>query len=168
MSDKQWVWNRKFTIPSNAGAGRRVQQVILEQLRRHQWDEHDLFCVHLATEEALVNAIKHGNHYDADKRVRIRCRVSPALVRIEVADEGPGFDLSQVPDPRDPCQLESPCGRGIMLMRSFMSRVQFNKLGNQVILEKERAGSRQPLSGEGIIGGNQTARPTSEGAVRKH
>ena len=53
--------------------------------------------------------------------------------------EGHGFDPEAVPDPTAPENLELPCGRGLMLMRSFMSRVEFNGRGNQVTMEKERA-----------------------------
>jgi serine/threonine-protein kinase RsbW len=87
----------------------------------------------------MINAIKHGNHYDAAKSVEISCEIFADRIRIEIQDQGKGFDLSAVPDPTDPDNLESPCGRGIMLMRSFMSRVEFNENGNRVIMEKERS-----------------------------
>ena len=90
-------------------------------------------------EEALINAIKHGNHYDPAKTVEIVCQIFPDRIRIEIADQGKGFDLAAVPDPTDPDNLESPCGRGIMLMRSFMSRVEFNETGNRVLLERDKS-----------------------------
>ncbi|MGQ9576352.1 MAG: ATP-binding protein [Thermoguttaceae bacterium] len=148
MCEPQWIWQCERAIPSRSGAGRSLQQEILEQLRRHRWSDRDLFAVHLAMEEALANAIKHGNHYDANKLVRVWCRIAPELVRIEIADEGPGFDPSQVPDPTEPEHIESPTGRGIMLMRNFMSRVEFNELGNKVVLEKQRS---QATAHEGAI-----------------
>jgi serine/threonine-protein kinase RsbW len=140
MPHNDWFWQCERVIPSRSGAGRQVQEEILEQLARNRWIEHDIFCVRLATEEALVNAIKHGNHFDLAKQVRVACRLSADRVQIEIADEGPGFNPALLPDPTDLANLESPCGRGIMLMRSFMSRVEFNDAGNCVLLEKERAG----------------------------
>lgn len=140
MPDNDWIWQCERVIPSRPGAGREAQEEILQQLARHHWIEHDLFCVQLAMEEALVNAIKHGNHFDVSKQVRIACRLAPDRVQIEVADEGSGFNPALVPDPTDSANLESPSGRGVMLMRSFMSRVEFNDAGNQVLLEKERGG----------------------------
>jgi len=137
MPDSQWIWQCDHVIPSRAESSRQVQDEILEQMQRHQWQEHDVFSVRLALEEALINAIKHGNHYDPNKHVQIVCGLSPSVVRIEIEDQGKGFDLSAVPDPTDPENLESPCGRGIMLMRGFMSRVEFNEKGNRVILEKD-------------------------------
>ncbi len=111
---------------------------LLGQLQACCWAEHDVFDVHLATEEALVNAIKHGNRFAPDRCVRIRCRLADELIRIEITDEGEGFDPSKIPDPTDPDRLESPGGRGVMLMKAFMSRVEYNARGNRVVLEKAR------------------------------
>jgi serine/threonine-protein kinase RsbW len=57
---------------------------------------------------------------------------------VEIADEGSGFNPEQVPDPTDPENLECPSGRGIMLMRSYMNRVEYNAAGNKVVMEKHR------------------------------
>jgi serine/threonine-protein kinase RsbW len=111
----------------------------MEQLGRQRWPERDVFSIRLAVEEALVNAIKHGNQFDTSKRVYVTCSLSPARLRVEIADEGQGFDPNSLPDPTDPENLDMPCGRGIMLMRSFMSRVEFNETGNRVVLEKDRS-----------------------------
>jgi serine/threonine-protein kinase RsbW len=137
MSENGWVWRNDYTIPSEAGAGRGIVDDVLAQLQLHKWGDHDIFGIHLAVEEALANAIKHGNKLDTSKRVEVACRISPERFRIEITDEGPGFNPADVPDPTEPEQLEAPSGRGIMLMRSFMSLVEFNERGNQVILEKE-------------------------------
>ena len=138
MSEPQWVWQCDHVIPSRPEASREIQDAILDKMQSLNWGEHDVFSVRLALEEALINAIKHGNHYDPNKHVKICCGVSQSLLRIEIEDQGKGFELSAVPDPTDPENLEYPCGRGIMLMRSFMSRVEFNETGNRVILEKEK------------------------------
>jgi len=138
MSDTQSVWRSDHVIPSRPEASRDVQEELLEQMTRLEWGEHDVFSVRLAMEEALINAIKHGNHYDPAKTVEVVCQILPDRVRIEISDQGKGFDLAAVPDPTDPDNLESPCGRGLMLMRSFMSRVEFNETGNRVLMERER------------------------------
>ena len=140
MAENRWIWSSDYLIPSRTGAGRPVLEELLEQLRSQRWVQHDIFSVQLAVEEALVNAIKHGNRLDHAKRVHVACRVATDLLRIEITDQGPGFDPSAVPNPTEPKHLESPRGRGIMLMRSFMSRVQYNELGNRVVLEKVRGG----------------------------
>jgi len=136
--DRRWLWECERVIPSETGAGGPILQEVLGQLEKNDWIQHDIFSVHLAMEEALVNAIRHGNRLDASKHVHVACRVSPELIRIEITDEGEGFDPSSVPDPTDPANIEAPSGRGLMLMRSFMSRVEYNDVGNRVVMEKER------------------------------
>lgn len=138
MTETSWTWTADLEIPSETGAGERVVQQVLEQLERHSWIEHDIFGIHLAVEEALVNAIRHGNGLNPDKMVRIACRVSPDRFRIEITDEGSGFDPGDVPDPTEDENLEVSSGRGILLMRNFMSSVEFNGDGNQVVMEKCR------------------------------
>jgi serine/threonine-protein kinase RsbW len=68
----------------------------------------------------------------------VDCLVSPELVRIEVADQGPGFDPASVPDCTLEERLEVPTGRGVMLMRTFMTRLEYNATGNRVLMEKRR------------------------------
>ena len=131
---------RELVIASRSAEGQRVEAAILESLQKHAWDERSVFGVRLALEEALVNAIKHGNRLAPDKRVRVVCRISSELIRVEITDQGEGFDPTTVPDPTDPDRLGTPYGRGVMLIKAFMSRVQYNASGNQVVLEKNRGG----------------------------
>ncbi len=138
MSEERWNWWTDQWIASEHSEGRRVQEEVLEQLERHTWTEHEVFGVRLAMEEALVNAIKHGNRLDATKRVRVACKLSPERFWIEITDEGPGFKPEDVPDPTDPDRLECTSGRGLMLMRSFMTLVEYNEAGNRVTMEKAR------------------------------
>ncbi len=126
------------SIPSDTAAGQELQEQIIAILENLQYLSRDVFGIRLALEEALVNAIKHGNRMDPDKRVQVDCQIGHQFIRIEIEDEGQGFDLDDVPDPTDDINLERPCGRGIMLMRHFLSTVEYNEVGNRVILEKHR------------------------------
>jgi len=132
------VWRKVADLPSERGASRLVTDELLEQLGVHGWSPSDIFAIHLAAEEAIVNAIVHGNKLDAGKRVHVACEVSPELARIEITDEGPGFDPRKVPDCTLEERLDAPGGRGVMLMRSFMTRIEYNAKGNSVLLEKKR------------------------------
>ena len=132
-------WQRDLELPSERGASRIIMDELLEQLGVFGWSPSDIFAIHLAAEEAIVNAIVHGNKLDPAKRVRVCCVVSPELARIEVTDEGPGFDPGAVPDCREEERLEAPGGRGVMLMRTFMTRIEYNERGNRVLMEKQRA-----------------------------
>jgi serine/threonine-protein kinase RsbW len=140
-------------IPSETLAGQSVQERIVRHLEELAYAEHDVFGVRLALEEALVNAIKHGNQMDPSKQVRIACRICSRRVRIEIEDQGEGFDPGEVPDPTADENLERPCGRGIMLMRAFMNTIEYNETGNRVILEKIRTQSEQLSSGNDSAGG---------------
>jgi len=131
-------WQKQIDLPSERGVTRLVTDDLLEQLGAHGWPPSDIFAIHLAAEEALVNAIVHGNQLDPAKRVRVVCEVSPGRVRLDITDEGPGFDPSSVPDCTLEERLDVPSGRGVMLMRSFMTRIEYNAKGNSVVLEKVR------------------------------
>lgn len=138
MQNSHWTWSTNQQIPSERGAGQSIAEEILEELRKAEWDEKDIFGIRLALEEALVNAIIHGNRLDQGKSVSVDCKMSSDKVWIRIADEGPGFHPEDVPDPTAPENLERPCGRGIMLMRNFMSFVEYNRQGNCVTMEKQR------------------------------
>jgi serine/threonine-protein kinase RsbW len=132
------AWRRSVKLPSERGSSRLVTDELLEQLGQHGWPPDDIFAIHLAAEEALVNAVVHGNRLDPEKHVHVECEVSPEFVRLQVTDEGAGFDPASVPDCTLEERLEAPGGRGVMLMRSFMSRIAYNAKGNSVVLEKRR------------------------------
>jgi serine/threonine-protein kinase RsbW len=126
------------TIPSELEAAERIQDRIIALVEQNGFSARDVFGMRLALEEAIVNAIKHGNRMDPAKSVRIVCEVDETRVFVEVEDQGPGFNPTDVPDPTAEENLEKPGGRGIMLMRAFMTRVEYLGRGNQVVLEKVR------------------------------
>ncbi len=126
--------------------------------------ESDRLRVGVALEEALLNAAYHGNleisselreqdhsaYYDlarertqlppfSVRQIFVDVDFSRDLVEYVIQDEGPGFDPAILPDPTDPLNLERPCGRGLLLMRTFMDAVKYNKAGNQVTMSKRVA-----------------------------
>jgi serine/threonine-protein kinase RsbW len=116
----------------------RITDNIAALMADHLYSDKDLFAVRLAVEEALVNALRHGNREDLAKRVNVTFLVGPERLLIEVQDEGEGFDLKAVPDPLAPENLERSSGRGLHLMRTYMSWVRFNASGNCVTMCKSR------------------------------
>jgi serine/threonine-protein kinase RsbW len=123
-------------IPSDTAEARRIQEDIELLLQARKASDQEVFSVRLALEEALVNAIKHGNEMDRSKKVYVSYRLCGDRLEVRITDEGRGFDPSDVPDPTAIENLERPCGRGLMLMRHYMTEVEYNQSGNSVSMAK--------------------------------
>ena len=123
-------------IPSELSGARQAQEKLLKHVAQHGYSEASRFAIKLAVEEAVNNAIRHGNQFRADKSVELRFEVGPEQTVITISDEGEGFDPDSLPDPTIDENLEKPTGRGVMLMRAYMDEVQFSKKGNQVRMVK--------------------------------
>jgi serine/threonine-protein kinase RsbW len=123
---------RSMSIASTPLAIDEVCKWILPKLKAQNFSEEDIFAVHLAMEEALINAIKHGNKMDPRKEVKINYSVNSERVEISMTDEGKGFNPEIVPDPRLGENLYKNDGRGMLLMQSYMDLVEYNKSGNSV------------------------------------
>ena len=141
MSDARFPHATDVVIGSDPAEARRVQEEIERRLKAQQFTEREIFSIKLALEEALINAIKHGNRFDPAKRVHISYSVRPERFDVRITDEGPGFDPGDVPDPTAVENLERPCGRGLMLMRYYMSEISYNPRGNSVAMSKLRNGT---------------------------
>jgi len=126
----------ELTIASTLQAAKQPEQVIIERLRACGFGKEATFAVKLALEEALTNAVKHGNRNDPEKRVTVRFSIDEGKSVIFVRDEGPGFEPQRVPDPTEPGRLSIPSGRGIMLIRAYMDEVRFGMNGREVCLIK--------------------------------
>src|SRR5262245_34131743 len=111
------------------------------------FDEADAGWIELAVREAVVNAIKHGNQYLADKQVNVQFLVGPDALIIHVRDRGAGFDAACLLDPLEPENLLKPSGRGILWMRAFMDEVEYSahpEGGCVVRMKKYQRKSRNP------------------------
>jgi CheY-like chemotaxis protein len=121
----------------------------------------------VALEEAVINGMHHGNlelsstlkegnkdeylraarqrREEApyrERRLHVNVKLTPAEAAFVIRDEGPGFDLSKVPDPTDPENLLRPSGRGLLLIRLFMDEVSHNESGNQITMIRRRRAPR--------------------------
>jgi serine/threonine-protein kinase RsbW len=126
----------EVVIASDFNAGYAIVERIMELVKHAAFNARDVFGIRLSVDEAVTNAIKHGNQMRPDKKVRIDFQLDGCGVRIEIEDEGAGFRPEDVPDPTADENLERPGGRGLMLMREYMTRIEFSPKGNLVILEK--------------------------------
>jgi serine/threonine-protein kinase RsbW len=127
---------REFRIPSTLRCCKEPETAILEELRRHQFAEDAIFAIKLALEEAMTNAVKHGNSNDQSKNVTVRYGINAEKAVVVVRDEGCGFCPEEIPDPTAPDRLPLPNGRGIMLMRAYMDDVHYRAGGCEVYFMK--------------------------------
>lgn len=133
----------KVVICNDLTAAReQAVKPILSEAARHRYCGQDQFALRLGLEEAISNAYRHGNACDPDKKIHVRWAVNADSVVICVTDEGCGFDPLTVPDPRTPENREKPCGRGLLLMKAYLTDIRFNGRGNEVCMIKKR---KQPL-----------------------
>jgi len=132
---------RSVSVESTPSSIIVVCKQILSKLKANKFTREDIFAVHLALEEAFLNAIKHGNKMDPRKEVKIDYSVALDKIEITVADQGDGFDPGSVPDPRRGENLYKTEGRGLFLIRSYMDVVEFNKSGNRVRMVKYKGES---------------------------
>lgn len=139
MVEPTWVWKLQETIPSDVDAGHKVIEKLMAAMHDSQWEGRDSFHIQMAAEEAMVNAVTHGNKLAADKSVEIEFRVSPQAVYMRFLDEGEGFCPMALPDPRDDEHLLCTNGRGVMLINEMMSEVHYNACGNEVTMLKLRS-----------------------------
>ncbi|MBL8763568.1 MAG: ATP-binding protein [Phycisphaerae bacterium] len=124
----------------------RAENDVLEALDRARYDEASKFAVRLALEEAIMNAFRHGHKsLPPTEPVRLVYSVSPGEAVIEIEDRGPGFKPEGVPDCTLDQNLELPSGRGIMLMRAFMTSVSYLDRGNRVVMVYRKPDPAEPV-----------------------
>jgi serine/threonine-protein kinase RsbW len=131
------VWHRR-TYRAAAEIPALLDEVVAA-MEALDYPTEDVFAVRLALEEALVNAVKHGNRGDAAKEARLRYHMDDETVLLNVEDEGEGFDPLAVPDPLAPENLERPSGRGLFLIHKYMTWLEHSARGNAVTMCKHRS-----------------------------
>ena len=115
------------------------QEAIQKMLEHFDVLNDEVFWISLAIREGLINAVKHGNKFDTDKSVELMVGLKGNHLRIEIMDEGAGFEIQDIPNPLDEENLLKPSGRGIFYIRSFMDHVGFtrtNSNGMRIVMEK--------------------------------
>ena len=119
----------------------RSSMTNMTQVEKFVEEISDLYYIHdsyfgnilLAIEEAVINAIKHGNKMDESKNVQITFTGNRNGLMFTIEDEGAGFDIRNIPDPLEADDNNSEnIGKGIFLIRSLADKVVFNSKGNQI------------------------------------
>ena len=111
-----------------------VERLIEDIRSRHKISEDCFGNMLVAVTEAVTNAIYHGNKSDPKKYIEVKYKVNEDQIQFFIADEGPGFDYYNLPDPTAPENLEKPSGRGIFLMKHLSDQIIFSQNGSLVEL----------------------------------
>ncbi len=134
----QASWNYDEWIPSDTSLGNKVVLKIVENMQRIGWTDNEIFGIHMALEEAIINAIKHGNKRDPEKQVHVIVNSTLEDFYLKVTDQGEGFNPNDVPDCTADENLDADSGRGLLLMKHYMDEVKYNDRGNELIVRKKR------------------------------
>ncbi|HVG37879.1 MAG TPA: ATP-binding protein [Pyrinomonadaceae bacterium] len=126
----------EFELPSQLSLMNGVLQFLIERVARLGLIQPDRSNLFIALDEAFVNAVKHGNKNDPQKLVRITADLSAKEARFTVEDEGSGFNVNEIPDPREPANLFKTSGRGVLLIYNIMDQVEYNERGNRLTMVK--------------------------------
>ena len=128
--------NIEFELPSTISLMHIVLGYLMKRVEKLgviKPEESNLF---VALDEAFVNAVKHGNKFDANKLIRIAAEVSKTEAKFTIEDEGEGFDVTNIPDPLDPKNLFKTSGRGVLFIYNIMDEVKYNDRGNRLTMVK--------------------------------
>ncbi|HEV2764984.1 MAG TPA: ATP-binding protein [Pyrinomonadaceae bacterium] len=126
----------EFELPSDLSLMNGVLHYLHERVALLGLIKPERSNLFIALDEAFVNAVKHGNGSDPKKLVRITADLSAREARFTVEDEGEGFNVHDIPDPRDPANLFKTSGRGVLLIYNIMDEVEYNERGNRLTMIK--------------------------------
>ena len=129
-----------LVLPSTLSTVEAVEAKATEYAEKAGFDEDTASQVAMVSREAAANAVLHGNKKDPAKHVNARFTLTTEALSIRIADQGGGFDPTDVPDPLSPEGLLKPSGRGIFLMRAIMDEENIRQLspGTEITLVKHR------------------------------
>jgi len=127
----------EFEIPSVISLMNGILDYLMERVEKIGVVNSENSNLFIALDEAFVNAVKHGNKFDATKLVRITAEVSPKEARFTIEDEGEGFNVAEIPDPTNVENLFKASGRGVLIIHNVMDEVRYNERGNRLEMIKK-------------------------------
>jgi len=123
-------------LPSDLTLMNAVLEYLLDRVARLGLIKIEQSNLFVALDEAFVNAVKHGNQNDPGKLLRVTAELSTHEAIFTVEDEGDGFDVRAIPDPRDPANLFKSSGRGVLLIYNIMDEVEYSERGTRLKMVK--------------------------------
>jgi serine/threonine-protein kinase RsbW len=121
-------------LPSKPESITLLEQLIEEIADKYHVAEDTFANMMTCLNEAVINAIMHGNKQDENKKVIVNAEVEPKRIIWTVTDEGPGFDYNNLADPTSPENLENLTGRGVFIIKHLADQCIFNASGNEIEL----------------------------------
>jgi len=100
---------------------------VLQAAEKAGFDEEDLHKIGMAVRECMVNAVVHGNRYNARKKVHLGIQTATDRMTVIIRDEGEGFDMNALPDPLAEENLLRQSGRGLLLIQAFMDEFELRQ-----------------------------------------
>jgi len=134
----------EFELPSDLSLMNIVLEYLLDRVDKMGLIKAEQSNLFVALDEAFVNAVKHGSRNDPTKLVRITAELSPHEAIFTVEDEGEGFDVREIPDPRDPANLFKSTGRGVLLIYNIMDEVEYSEHGTRLRMVKRPDTKSEP------------------------
>jgi serine/threonine-protein kinase RsbW len=116
-----------------------AEEFVVKMAEEAGFEEDDLHKIAMSIRETMVNAVVHGNRYNANKKVHVTVSNDAGRLEVKIADQGEGFEIEEIPDPLSEENILRNSGRGIFLMRAFMDEVQIRRgdpIGTEVTLVK--------------------------------
>jgi serine/threonine-protein kinase RsbW len=127
----------KELLGNDSSLLKEISNKLISDLEKKGVDEHVIFDIHVSFEEALRNAMMHGNKLDPSKKVSVETDVTDVRVAISVEDEGEGFDPDKLPDPTSEENILKESGRGVYLIKHLMDEVSYENGGRKVVMVKK-------------------------------
>jgi serine/threonine-protein kinase RsbW len=121
-------------LPSKTESIARLELLIEEIADKYHVAEDTFANMMTCLNEAVINAIIHGNKHDETKKVIINAEVELKRIIWTITDEGPGFDYANLADPTAPENLENLTGRGVFIIKHLADQCIFNTSGNTIEL----------------------------------
>ena len=125
-----------FKVPSETSFSEPLKDMIAHSMSIQGYDFNDIESLSYAFVETFFNAVEHGNQRDKDKTIEVSFTIDKTATRVEVQDEGEGFDETKIPVNFDPQDLDFKFGRGIYLMKCNTDELSFSEGGSKVTLVK--------------------------------
>jgi serine/threonine-protein kinase RsbW len=131
--------NLEVKLDSTLDSVDAAEEMVRNFAVQHGFSEDDVHQIGMAVRESMINAVVHGNCYNAQKKVRLSVEAVPNRIIIRVQDQGAGFEADEIPDPLAEENLMRKSGRGLFLMRAFMDELKMRRVrpeGMEVVMIK--------------------------------